>query len=111
MQKKIFERVPVANTELPERIGRLNELAYNMWWAWNPDAINLFKMLHPTLWDHIQHNPIVMLEETPLTLLKKAAENEKYLKEYDRILADFDAWLPRFKAVISDEYLTYLKGA
>ena len=27
------------------------------------------------------------------------------------ILADFDLWLPRFKAVISDEYLDYLKGA
>ena len=38
MQKKIYERVPVANPELPERIGRLNELAYNLWWAWNPKA-------------------------------------------------------------------------
>ena len=27
------------------------------------------------------------------------------------ILGDFDAFLPRFKAVISDEYLAYLKGA
>jgi glutamate synthase domain-containing protein 3 len=27
------------------------------------------------------------------------------------LLADFEAWLPRFKAVISDEYLDYLKEA
>jgi len=27
------------------------------------------------------------------------------------ILADFEAWLPRFKAVISDEYLDYLREA
>jgi len=27
------------------------------------------------------------------------------------ILADFEAWLPKFKAVISDEYLNYLKEA
>ena len=26
------------------------------------------------------------------------------------ILADFEAWLPKFKAVISDEYLDYLRG-
>ncbi len=26
------------------------------------------------------------------------------------ILADFEAWLPKFKAVISDEYLSYLNG-
>ena len=27
------------------------------------------------------------------------------------ILRDFEAWLPKFRAVISDEYLAYLKGA
>ena len=27
------------------------------------------------------------------------------------LLADFEAWLTRFKAVISDEYLDYLKEA
>jgi glutamate synthase domain-containing protein 3 len=27
------------------------------------------------------------------------------------ILADFETWLPRFRAVISDEYLNYLKEA
>jgi glutamate synthase (ferredoxin) len=26
------------------------------------------------------------------------------------ILANFEAWLPKFKAVISDEYLDYLRG-
>ena len=93
MQKKIYERVPVANPELPERIGRLNELAYNLWWAWNPDAINLYKMLHPTKWDHISHDPIVMLQETSHDMLKRAAEDERYLKEYDRILAEFDAYM------------------
>ena len=27
------------------------------------------------------------------------------------LLADFEAWLPKFRAVISDEYLNYLKEA
>ena len=29
----------------------------------------------------------------------------------DEILGNFDAYLPKFKAVISDEYLSFLKGA
>ncbi len=31
-------------------------------------------------------------------------------KKAREILADFDAWLPRFRAVISDEYLAYIRG-
>ena len=40
--------------------------------------------------------------------LHEQATGSKKAKE---ILDDFDACLPRFKAVISDEYLSYLKGA
>ena len=29
----------------------------------------------------------------------------------EAILSDFDRWLPRFRAVMSDEYLNYIKGA
>ena len=82
MQNKIYERIPVANSELPERIGRLNELAYNLWWAWNPDALNLFKKLNKNLWDHVQHNPIVMLQQTPVLQLKQAAEEKEYTEFY-----------------------------
>ena len=93
MQKKIYERVPAANPDIPERIGRLNELAYNLWWAWNPEALNLYRKLNKSLWDHVQHNPIVMLQEVPLATLKKASEDIEYLKYYDELMADFDAYM------------------
>ena len=93
MQNKIHERIPVANSEIPERIGRLNELAYNLWWAWNPDALNLYRKLNKMLWEHVQHNPIIMLQEVPLTTLKQAAEDLEYMKFYDRVMAEFDAYM------------------
>ena len=74
MQKKYIERIPTANAELPEQIGRLNELAYNLWWAWNPDAINLYKSLNQNLWDQVSHNPIVMLQQVSKEKLKQALE-------------------------------------
>ena len=80
MQKKIYERVPVANPEVPERIGRLNELAYNLYWAWNPEAINLYRKLNKTLWEYVQHNPIIMLQEVSQETLKEASEDLEYLK-------------------------------
>lgn len=93
MQKNIYERVPAARPDIPERIGRLNELAYNLWWAWNPDALNLYRRLNKTFWEHVQHNPIVMLQEIPLATLKKASEDLDYLKHYDSLMAEFDAYM------------------
>ena len=35
---KFNKDMPVA-AALPKRIERLNDLAYNLWWAWNPEII------------------------------------------------------------------------
>jgi glutamate synthase domain-containing protein 3 len=41
-----------------------------------------------------------------LQMHARHTESRKVLE----ILADFEAWLPRFRAVISDEYLDYLSA-
>ncbi|MBR5111184.1 MAG: glutamate synthase large subunit [Clostridia bacterium] len=43
--------------------------------------------------------------------LLSAHERATGSRKAKEILQAFDAWLPRFRAVISDEYLAYLKGA
>lgn len=67
-------------------------LAHNLWWAWHPDVINLFRDLDPIRWRQLDHNPIALLREfTPERLVSRAAEivlfsriNHAYrrLKEY-----------------------------
>lgn len=104
MQNKIYERIPTANADLPQRIGRLNELAYNLWWAWNPDAINLYKRLNMNLWDMVSHNPIEMLQKVSPAALKHAAEDENYLQDYDRILGEFDAYMNQKHTWFTEHY-------
>ena len=36
--------------KLPERIGRLYELANNLMWSWHPKARDLFRALDYSLW-------------------------------------------------------------
>jgi len=36
---------------LPSRIERLGELAYNLWWTWNPDVQRLYKRIDSDLWE------------------------------------------------------------
>jgi hypothetical protein len=55
--KKYFRETP-NHFSLPRRIQRLGELAYNMWWVWNPDAQRLFSQIDRPLWERIYHNPV-----------------------------------------------------
>ncbi len=36
-------------------------LANNLWWAWQPDVINIFRDLNPEQWRKLDHNPIALL--------------------------------------------------
>ena len=79
--------------DLPRRIARLGELAYNLWWTWNPDATRLFARLDYDLWEALAHNPILMLRQVGRSALNAAAQNKDYLAMYDRVFSDFDLCL------------------
>lgn len=80
---------------LPKRLTRLSELAYNLWWTWQPEAARLFSRLDVDLWERLGHNPIRMLREVGRPRLNQAAKNREYLAAYDRVFADFDAYMNR----------------
>ncbi|CAN5709516.1 glycosyltransferase family 1 protein [soil metagenome] len=40
---------------------RLDALARNLWWSWQPDVQRLFASMDPALWDATHHNPIKTL--------------------------------------------------
>ncbi len=49
--------------ELPEPLRGLRELAYNLWWSWNPEAAELFQEVDPSLWKRFRGNPVKLLLE------------------------------------------------
>jgi starch phosphorylase len=75
---------------LPERISGLRNLAYNLWWSWQPDARNLFRDLGLYPWRESGHNPIRMLAMLPADVLESAAADPEYLKRYDSVIARFE---------------------
>ena len=46
---------------MPDGISGLRDLAYNMWWSWNPEARALFKLLSRQGWYLSNHNPVRMI--------------------------------------------------
>jgi starch phosphorylase len=85
--------VPSHFTPIPTRLSRLLELAYNLWWAWHPEAQDLFKDLDPTLWENIYHNPVKFLREVRQDRLEASAADAEYVARFDAVLAEFDAYM------------------
>jgi len=81
--------------DLPRRIVRLRELAYNLWWTWNPDAQHLFNHIDDDLWERLAHNPIRFLRKLERSALNKAAQDKDYLDAYDRVFKLFDEYLAK----------------
>src|SRR5207247_9051253 len=88
--------------KIPERIDRLEELAYNLRWSWDYRARLLFKRLDPDLWKNTQHNPVKLLHDIEPARLSAAARDPDFLRVYevtmkalDRATRRGDKWFPR----------------
>ncbi len=82
-----------ADIYLPERLTRLKDLAYNLWWSWHPDARALFKAVDRTLWKNSNHNPVKLLGSIAAEKLNALAKDAAFLRYYDAVISDFDAYL------------------
>ena len=56
-----WKEVNVKST-LPSELKCLDELAHNMWWAWNYEARNMWKSLDSDLYEEVGHNPAMLLD-------------------------------------------------
>lgn len=88
----VFNRITV-NPQLPKRINQLSEIANNLWWSWNTEFLRLFKDIDADLWETIEKNPVKFLKLVSQEKLEKAAENPAFLKEYDKVVENFNGYM------------------
>jgi len=74
---------------LPELLEPLRQLAYNLWWAWNPSATDLFRRLDTDLWRKTGHNPVALLWRIPQERLEQAARDDAYIAQLCRVMDSF----------------------
>ena len=56
-----WKEVTIKST-LPAELKCLDELAHNMWWAWNYEAREMWKSLDSALYEEVGHNPVMLLD-------------------------------------------------
>jgi starch phosphorylase len=76
--------------KLPMRIGRLFELANNLWWSWHEEGRQVFRSLDYALWRTSGHNPVSQLRTVDSEKLEAAARDPAFLELYDTVMSKFD---------------------
>ncbi len=68
------------------------DLAYNLWWAWNPSAQDLFAMVDAETWA-MYRNPVQLLINVEPSRWRRLLDDETFESAYASVMADFDAYL------------------
>src|ERR1700761_6074185 len=85
----------VVRPALPPQLARMSELAYNILWAWEPSIRTLFRRLDANLWKESGYNPVVMLGRVSQSTLERAANDPRYLVQYQLACQRFDKHMQR----------------
>ncbi len=72
---------------------RLDALAYNLWWSWNPRAQAIFEELSPLIWEATNNNPIAVRKQFSETELCARLGDEDFLKRLLEVLDAFDKYM------------------
>ncbi len=78
---------------LPPQLARLNDLAYNLHWAWKTETTELFRRLDPLRWEETNHNPVATLESLAEGRLQDLAADPLFLADLARAATDLDSYL------------------
>jgi starch phosphorylase len=78
---------------LPERLSRLQDIAYNLWWVWDSQALDLWRRIDLDLWEEVYHNPLRLLGEVSQKRLKELVEDDSFLAHLDRVADALKSYL------------------
>jgi len=110
---RTFHVVP----SLPSRLEPLRAIAFNLRWAWDHDAIALFRRLDVDLWEASGHNPVLMLGTIDQERLQAAVADDAFLAHLDRVQEDFQrcagdgpCWFARTHPLARDLRVAYFSA-
>jgi glycogen phosphorylase len=102
---------------LPVRISGLWQLAFNLWWTWNPDAREVFRRVDYALWRLTSHNAVRMLQTVPYERLELLTHDRDFLALYDaavenlnRALTSKECWWTQTFAHLPQRPIVYFSA-
>ena len=88
----VIPALPVADIELPRQVGKLYDLAYNLWWTWNRPARVLFASVDEATWA-LYRNPVQLLINVEPTHWQTPLGSETFLRNYRDVTTAFAEYM------------------
>lgn len=86
-------KVVNVKSHIPEALKKLDELAHNLWWSWNTEALQLFANLDEDLWKKVNKNPIELLRSIDYERLIELSKDEEIIARMDKVYGDFRKYM------------------
>lgn len=80
-------------TELPEEFSKLKDLAYNLWWTWNHEAVELFSEIDKDLWEKTNKNPVHFLQVVNNKILSEKLSDPSFMEKYNNVINKFEKYM------------------
>ncbi len=78
---------------LPDELKCLDEVAHNLWWAWNNNARDLWRKLDPRLYSIVKHNPVLLLGRLSVERTREILKDRKIMRQVREVYADFRKYM------------------
>src|SRR5436309_3660955 len=79
--------------ELPSTVEPLERLAWNYWWSWAPDGVEVFRDLDPGTWAQCDQNPRALLAQVSDLRLTQVAADPAYTERVRKLAEHFDLYV------------------
>jgi glycogen phosphorylase len=83
----------VVKSTMPPGLCELQEIAYNIWFVWHYEAVNLFREVDPDIWAEYGHNPIQLLETVSFVRLEQLTNDPDFMARLAKVYKDFRTYM------------------
>ena len=94
---------------IPKELTSILDIAYNLWWTWNPEAIDLFRWIDNELWETTNHNPIKMLGAVSPQRFEELENDESFRRHLKKVNESLKTYLEH-KTWFDTNYRKDFKG-
>src|SRR5262245_53359438 len=70
---------------VPDKLQHLRDLAYNLCWSWNPDAVALLQRIDSNLYESLENSPIRLLSATQQSRSEYLEPDDGFIAHLDRV--------------------------
>lgn len=91
-------------------INELYELAYNLWWTYNPEAKEIFENFSPMIWKTSNHNAVQTLKSLSRNELKARLSNPELASKAEKMLKEFKQYLNTRKKLAEENFPEFINN-